>query len=730
MSVGSFVGIRSSGERTRARFGGAAAAAAAAASDGSGGGSGSNKSFLRKTVEFLQAATFFIVVAVAAFALSYGILSQTFRMGQRYNENDYQALEGARISATSSVILPDAVARDWTVNTKLIHVVDRKTGSVAMADSVIGDPADHILLGLYERDRTNRKREAGLHFYLAASNGHPDATRLYKDLNIPTEDYEELYQQFIALHEMNGDLGLLRLGQYYLGADAFRLARRMRSRLRYDEPNDYLWPQQNDAQNLAYTYFHMSSLCGLTSGYEWRAETANYYKFTQQRENALRQRANAQLKQLADRFGGDQDAYCGRTLLSEAIEQIRDEYRSRAVVRYEAELSGWDGRENPCELGVAEFTDEECDEFDAVIRSGYFGSAANLPTFGELIDRIVGVYVDRKRVFPGRRIEPGRGRGGSGSQAYRNAPGAASVENIAPRAPDGLPDDCIDLDAGEECSEREPALTCADLSKYHFKRGEADMAVGRVARARSKFNRALAVGRACQSEYAELAGKRLAALNLTCEYSPESLARISRDYDASADGGALIDLASRQRALASKGYYEGDIDGRYGPGTRDATRLFQREIGFSETGDLTPIETVYLICSAAQVNADPKSMNLLGVMYIAGLGVVQNTDAGIRFLKFAAQRGDADAKFNLALIYGTGTVISSYRLCDLVENIQQADAYLTEAANAGNRPAQRLIELFGPLPPSERWEKIKEELELNEFYAARLEPVGEGCRPN
>ncbi len=698
----------------------------------------------------LQAFTFFVVVIVGALAIAYIIVSQTFQLGQNAGDADYRQSAGGRGGAGSLIVTPEGVTGDWIASSTLKHVVAAKMDSVVLNDAVIGNPANHVLLGIYERDVTFRRPEAGLHFLLAGANGHPDAPRLFKDLDLSLQDYRAAQAQFVALHEVNGEAGLLRLGQHYLGKDAPKVARRMRRPLRYTPPKDYFWPKRDDAEDLAYVYFHMASMCRLSGAYDWRSETANYYRFTAQRENALRQRANAELELLAARFGGDQDSFCGKTGLSEALGEIRKRQNERPIIRFEAELADWDGAVNPCEEDIADFSGADCDAFEAAMREGDIQGISQPPTLGDLVIAIEAHYARNGRRGGGRGgAQRGRGeRGGprwpggdaradrgafrneSGAQAYRNAPGAAAEENISTAARDGLPDACVVFNAAGDCETRESALACDDRSKYHFNRGEADMAVGRVARARSKFERAIAVGRACQSEYGDLAAKRLAALNLTCEYTVDSLARISRDFQDNPEGGAIVDLQSRQRALAAKGYYEGAIDGRYGPASRAAARMFQREIGFSETGDLTPIETVYLICSAAQVNADPHAINLLGVMYVAGLGVVQNTDAGLRFLKMAANRGYAEAKFNLALIYGTGTIASSYRLCGLVENIQQADAYLVEAAREGHAPAKRLVDLFGPLTPRDRWDKIKAELSLNDLYRNRLEAVGEGCRPN
>jgi len=118
-------------------------------------------------------------------------------------------------------------------------------------------------------------------------------------------------------------------------------------------------------------------------------------------------------------------------------------------------------------------------------------------------------------------------------------------------------------------------------------------------------------------------------------------------------------------------------------------------------------------------------------MYLTGLGVVQNTDAGLDWLKQAGERyQDPPALYNLALVYGTGTIVSSYKLCAVPENLQRADSYLVQAANLGYGPAQRLVNKYGSLLVSDRWEKIKAELELDEFHKQHMESVGEACQPN
>ena len=43
-----------------------------------------------------------------------------------------------------------------------------------------------------------------------------------------------------------------------------------------------------------------------------------------------------------------------------------------------------------------------------------------------------------------------------------------------------------------------------------------------------------------------------------------------------------------QRALGKLGYYDGQVDGVFGPDTRAAIRRYQHELGAPMTGRLTP----------------------------------------------------------------------------------------------------------------------------------------------
>ncbi|WP_233352280.1 peptidoglycan-binding protein [Glycocaulis alkaliphilus] len=231
--------------------------------------------------------------------------------------------------------------------------------------------------------------------------------------------------------------------------------------------------------------------------------------------------------------------------------------------------------------------------------------------------------------------------------------------------------------------------------------------------AMQNWRRASDWGRVFGAQASLMAQRRLQAHTVQCQSSLDgsSLRRISR---FGPDGiGEVIRLSLRQRALASLGYHSGAVDGYYGPETREAVRGFQRELGFDETGALTPRQTTLLICHSAQTAREASVQNTLGIMYATGLGVEQNTDLALEWLETAARRNDPDAYFNLAIIYGTGAVLGSYNLCGIIENFERAESYLAEAARLGHPVARRwrASPEYNRLPsPRARWQTISERI--------------------
>lgn len=338
------------------------------------------------------------------------------------------------------------------------------------------------------------------------------------------------------------------------------------------------------------------------------------------------------------------------------------------------------------------------------------------------------VYGDRVE------IRPGSGTTfGTGPAAERNARSFSLFPNSRSSRFYQTPGQRI-------CAANQDGPDAPSLARCWLNVGDAYQAVGRTNEARDSWDQSLIAGSYGGGAQAALtAQQRLqtAVLQLSCPTSPQSLSRIAYGASQSEDSGDIIQLLSRQRALTALGYYSAAVDGSYGPMTRRSVRDFQREMGFDQTGALTPQETVTLICHAALNARDADSQNLLGIMFATGLGVEQNIDSALEWLDTAAERGNGGANFNLALIYGTGTVQGSYRLCGLIESPERADSYLRRAADLGHERAIRLRREFATGGTAvARWSRISQAL-LSEaersgdrFYIAWQQRVDEARREN
>ncbi|MCK5747704.1 MAG: peptidoglycan-binding protein [Oricola sp.] len=572
----------------------------------------------------------------------------------------------------------------------------------------------NVFIGLYEERLPHIRRlqsggqdsavEAGVHFLLAGANGDFDARELYRDLKLDIAQQNAAHRAFYDLHVMNGAEGYYRLGQIYLWNPAMEP---LNTRYPVDHPplfidhadhynNDFLTATPMFEQ--AYKAMHKAVLCNHTYALRWRSYISTQAGFSRTTEINLETAAEAELNKIASETINGISDHCEGETFRQRINQLVD---PAVIHRFVVDRRAWPSvQELVDKLSLPE------PEFDRWI--------------GVLIRESFDVYGFNAdyRVAPyGASSQSGfNGRQQPGSQYYRQSPGADVTDDDEPGA-----------------EERRSNLVCADASAASLAAGDAYLRNGDTREAQRYYQQALTEGRRCAAPATVKAQKRLNALNLACEYDTDSLNRIARDADQGESvedgGGAVIKLRARQQALRAHGYYAGNIDGRYGAGTRDAVGQFQDDFGFDRTGNLTPIETVYLICSAATVKDDTASKTTLGVMYLTGLGVLQNTDAGMRFLSEAAQSRDADALFNLATIFGLGTVTSSYKLCGVPENLARADAYLEEAAALGHPLANRLIDKYQNEAPSERWRKYESDLK-DGFFKDRLVNTPAGCAPN
>jgi TPR repeat protein len=333
-------------------------------------------------------------------------------------------------------------------------------------------------------------------------------------------------------------------------------------------------------------------------------------------------------------------------------------------------------------------------------------------------------------------------------------PRACAVQLVdAPVSPGGdddcyYEDDCVGSPVDDPPPEPEPGKTCDTPPDFDSRRsdrmsdeerrsaearwylacGDAALSGDDIPRARELWQKAIDRGRRYGAQPSITAQKRLQSYTLTCYPRDRNLKRMSHDYVALQ--GDLVDMRALQQALFALGHYDGPTNGSLGPLTRGAIRKFQREMAFDETDTLTPRQTVYVICNAAQIARDPSSQNILGIMYATGLGVRLNVDLALEWLRTSSGRRYDKATYHLAVIYGTGIVLKSYRLCDIPRNLEQADQYLREAAAQGNGDAIAAWRKYGHKSPEGRWRAIEDELLANPTFAkakADLTDIGKTC---
>ena len=275
------------------------------------------------------------------------------------------------------------------------------------------------------------------------------------------------------------------------------------------------------------------------------------------------------------------------------------------------------------------------------------------------------------------------------------------------------------------CEEAENATAAIRFSRYYLRMGDAESALRDWDQALRYYRQSILLGSSNGAQSAILAAKRIQFQLMTCEYNEKSLARISRGFENN-PLGALIEIRQKQTALTALGYYNYTIDNTPNPATREAIRDFQGDLWFDKTGVLTAEQTTLLICGGAQIAKDEASQNILGIMYAGGLGVRQNTDFALNWFETAAMKGDADATWNLALMYGTGTVRASVLICDAVQNAERADSYLEESADLRHPAALHAVRKYPTDKPDDRWRKLRGDLNAPEI----LDRVGRGCNPN
>jgi len=517
----------------------------------------------------------------------------------------------------------------------------------AEARSFVGVAFDQMALCAYYAHAEPNEDFAGdalLFCNLAAAKGDQDARRLRAGLSgvsVSARDYA--VAEFIAIHESGGRDGLYQLGQYYLGDAVKGVADAGGVDASVIGPNDYL---KSDPK-AAYEAFALAAGCGEAAAIRF--------------QDGMRK---------SKVIVGNQTAG-----VDAEVANLVKAYRDEGV--WNAFCAGGLGRPAPV---------------DGASLADLLGRSQGRTPF-PFADADLGIGGGDFEGFAealGRTLEEGRVVVLALSDPDVRRQLDAAARDGAPAADETFNRWVYEPLGSGEALRRADALGAANWARFWLRAGEAMQSVGRIESSKFAYEMSVRLGRNYYAQAARVASERLRALTLTCQYTERSLQRIdiaSPDYD-------LIDLRIRQQALQALGYYTGDIDGAYGPGTRGAVRQFQRTLGFDETDALSPLQTVSLVCNAAENKGDAASQNALGVMYALGLGVRQNTDLALDWLRRAADQGYGEAYYNLALIFGSERIASSYRLCDVPEDQARAEEYWRQAGRLGVAEAERSWKAF------------------------------------
>lgn len=163
-----------------------------------------------------------------------------------------------------------------------------------------------------------------------------------------------------------------------------------------------------------------------------------------------------------------------------------------------------------------------------------------------------------------------------------------------------------------------------------------------------------------------------------------------------------IDVELIQQALRALGFYTGTIDNAMGPQTRDAIRKFQyaevkndneltpEQKQNAQIGVLSARDTVRLFERAAVEAEHPMSQYVFGIMHTRGIGVAQDGEAAVHWLREAADENLALAHFALGVIYRDGTT----GLNPVPPEKATAALHFAKARALGYGPAGRALELL------------------------------------
>ena len=141
-----------------------------------------------------------------------------------------------------------------------------------------------------------------------------------------------------------------------------------------------------------------------------------------------------------------------------------------------------------------------------------------------------------------------------------------------------------------------------------------------------------------------------------------------------------------QFGLVALGFPIADPNGIVDAQTRRAIRAYQASIGVTQTGQLTPRQTVDVVLAAAAVG-DQHAETAIGVMAASGIGFGRNDQVARLWLTRAADRGNKYAQANLAVLYRDG------RGGD--KDVDKARSLLKSAVEQGLQDAEPLLRDLG-----------------------------------
>jgi len=246
-----------------------------------------------------------------------------------------------------------------------------------------------------------------------------------------------------------------------------------------------------------------------------------------------------------------------------------------------------------------------------------------------------------------------------------------------------------------KCAARKNARKDADDARQELDLGDAEAAANEFERAREHWEKAIDIGFSTGSQASIIAQKRIQMYTLTSSFSDRTLQALE-----GAMNGPLINIVAMQQALCALGYYQGPLDGKITDIMRSAIRKYQRDMAFDETDELPPRQVAFLIANGAETARDEASQTTLALMYASGVGVMQNRQFSLAWLRTASTRGYGPASLYLALLTGTG-------YCGFPLMQDHASQYLQEACQQKQPLAVELVRRYGLIPSqSTRWIKI------------------------